>query len=530
MPFALDSSPELSEVSEAINYLLANFGANMAADPVTGQVTGPTGIVIAYLYKYLSVKYSDSSDGSVNFSNTPTNRLYYGLRNSNDSTESTNPADYIWYKVVGGFGTTKFLFYQTTGGRQVGIAIDTTNPSSNYVQDAGTAIDLDLLTAGKGRQVAYPTIYQWTATITPPSRPTTTTTFTWSTGAYTAPSGWTTTPTTDTTPGHYLWAITVPLSASPNDLTSVCDWTNTSYAIYNLAYNGANGANGSNGSNGLNFLNAYLVQDQSYSPPSFTTTTSGATIPSGWTGTAPSVAVGQVLWYIQGQYNSSSVTINGIAANTTYWTGPIAASIFQDIRSDNWNGSNPPTASNVGTWGTTGYYISRTDGNMYANGFYARGVMKVNGAVYNPGLGYTTAIDVNASAGSSIGVIGYSNVSTGFGVVGWTQNASASVGVNGTSTVIGSTGVLANNTANGIALDVAGKMQISNNTLVTNLNADLLDGQHAAAFVNIASGATNGDYLYYLNNNTTPSNQTTRAAWIKVATNTGGYVWFPGYL
>jgi hypothetical protein len=518
MPFALDSSPELSEVSEAINYLLANFGANMAADPVTGQVTGPTGIVIAYLYKYLSVKYSDSSDGSVSFSNTPTNRLYYGLRNSNDSTESTNPADYIWYKVVGGFGTTKFLFYQTTGGRQVGIAIDTTNPSSNYVQDAGTAIDLDLLTAGKGRQVAYPTIYQWTATITPPSRPTTTTTFTWATGAYTAPSGWTTTPTTDTTPGHYLWAITVPLSASPNDLTSVCDWTNTSYAIYNLAYNGANGANGSNGSNGLNFLNAYLVQDQSYSPPSFTTTTSGATIPSGWTGTAPSVAVGQVLWYIQGQYNSSSVTINGIAANTTYWTGPIAASIFQDIRSDNWNGSNPPTASNVATWGTTGYYISRTDGNMYANGFYARGVMKVNGAVVNPGFSsYTTALDANASATASIGVIGYSNVSTGFGVVGWTENASASVGVNGTSTKVGSTGVLANNTANGIALDVAGKMKISNSTLVTNLNAELLNGLKYDSIA--AAGTGTGNYA----GTTKPSGTTTTNEWLKIKIGTTFY-------
>ena len=64
MPFALDSSPELSEISEAINYLLANFGANMAADPVTGEITGPTGLVIAYLYRYLSVKYADSADGS----------------------------------------------------------------------------------------------------------------------------------------------------------------------------------------------------------------------------------------------------------------------------------------------------------------------------------------------------------------------------------------------------------------------------------------------------------------------------------
>ena len=119
MPFALNNNPELSEVADAINYLLGNFGANIAADPVSGEITGPVGTVIGYLYQYLAVKYADSADGSLNFSNTPTNRGYYGLRNTNDSLESTNPADYIWRKVAGGFSTTKFLWYQTGGGRQI---------------------------------------------------------------------------------------------------------------------------------------------------------------------------------------------------------------------------------------------------------------------------------------------------------------------------------------------------------------------------------------------------------------------------
>lgn len=510
MPFALDSSPELSEISEAINYLLANFGANIAADPVTGQITGPTGTVVAYLYKYLAVKYADSSDGLLNFSNSPTGRLYYGLRNTNSSTESTNPADYIWSKVAGGFGTTKFLYYQTTGGRQVTIAVDTTNPSANYVQEDGSAIDLDILTSGKGRQVAYPTIYQWTLTITPPARPSTTTTFTWATGAYTAPSGWTTTPATNTTPGAYLWAITVPLSANPNDVTSTCDWTNTSYAIYNMAYNGTNGSAGTNGTNGLNFINAYKVQDQSLAAPTFTTPTSGATIPSGWVGTAPSVAVGQVLWYLQGQYNSSSVTINGIAPNTTAWTGPIAASIFQDIRSDNWNGSNPPTATSVGTWGTTGYYISRTDGNMYANGFYARGVMKVNGSVYNSGIGSTTAVDVNAAAGATEGVVGYTNTSTGHGIVGWTNASVLATGVQGTGTTSATIGVTANNTGGGVALKVAtGRMTIDNSTLVTNLNANYLRG------LNYQNVPANGTGTANFVGTTKPSSSTTNNVWMK---------------
>jgi len=82
MPFALNNDPSQSEISEAINYLLANFGPNISADPDTGQVTGPGGIVIAYLYRYLAIKFSDSYDGSVNFGDSPTNRFYYGVRNT----------------------------------------------------------------------------------------------------------------------------------------------------------------------------------------------------------------------------------------------------------------------------------------------------------------------------------------------------------------------------------------------------------------------------------------------------------------
>jgi hypothetical protein len=147
MPFALDSNPEISEISEAINYLLGNFGANLSADPNTGEIKGPTGNVIAYLYKYLAVKYADSADGLLNFGDSPTGRLYYGLRNSDQSVESTNPADYIWKQVAGGFGTTKFIWYQTGGGRQIEIVVDTVSPALGFVQPTTAAIDLDIITS-----------------------------------------------------------------------------------------------------------------------------------------------------------------------------------------------------------------------------------------------------------------------------------------------------------------------------------------------------------------------------------------------
>lgn len=167
MPFLLDGNPTSGEISEAINYLLSNFGQTVSADPSTGQIIGPTGSVSGYLYKYLNVKYADSFDGTLNFSNSPTGRLYYGLRNSSSSVESTNPSDYIWYLVAGGFGTTKFLWYITTGGRQIQFSVATASPNSGWVQDDGTAIDLDVITGSGG--VANFVVIRITNTFTAPT-------------------------------------------------------------------------------------------------------------------------------------------------------------------------------------------------------------------------------------------------------------------------------------------------------------------------------------------------------------------------
>lgn len=412
MPFALDSNPSQSEISEAINYLLANFGSNLVADNTTGIISGPSGVLVAYLYQYLAVKYADSYDGSVNFSNSPTNRQYYGLRNTNSTVESTDFADYIWYKATGGFGTTKFLWYQTSGGRQINFYVGTTAPDTTYLQETGPAIDLDFVTTAASTTAynsALPSIYQWTSSSTPPARPTTTSTYTWSTGAYTAPSGWSTTQPVNTTPGSYLWAITIPLVVLSTTTTSTLDWTNTSYAIYVAGSNGANGSAGTPGANGLTAITAYLVQSQSSAAPSTPSNTTGPTAPSGWSLTAPSVTVGSVLWYTFGQYNSSSGTIDGVPAGQTKWGTPTAASVFQDIRSDNWNGSNPPVAGTPSTYGTAGYYIQRATGDMFLNSIYGRGVAQFDGYNNAGGTGY--AIVINQTGNQTGG--GWFNAGTG---------------------------------------------------------------------------------------------------------------------
>ena len=88
MPYLLDSNPSSSEISEALNYLLCNFDTSISSDANTGEVKGPTGGIVGYLYKYMAIKYADSFDGSVNFSNSPSGRSYFGIRNSNDAAES----------------------------------------------------------------------------------------------------------------------------------------------------------------------------------------------------------------------------------------------------------------------------------------------------------------------------------------------------------------------------------------------------------------------------------------------------------
>lgn len=147
MTFALDGSASQDEILAAVNYLLCNLGPSNYSNQQTGEIVNAAGQIIGYLYKYIHIKYADSFDGSTNFSNTPTNRLYYGIRNSDDITESTNPTDYVWVKVDGGFGTTRFLWYLTIGGRQIQFQVAMTQPNTGWTLDGGAAIDLDTITA-----------------------------------------------------------------------------------------------------------------------------------------------------------------------------------------------------------------------------------------------------------------------------------------------------------------------------------------------------------------------------------------------
>jgi hypothetical protein len=145
--FGLVPGSNLNDWMGALNYCLSNVNiANNAltVNTNTGVVSVPgNGLVYSYLYRYLLVAYATSADGTQNFTvGSPTNATFYGLLNKDNNTPDTNPADYIWYSVAGGFGTTNFFWYQTPVAGQIQIYIGASAPGSSYVQDTGSPIDL----------------------------------------------------------------------------------------------------------------------------------------------------------------------------------------------------------------------------------------------------------------------------------------------------------------------------------------------------------------------------------------------------
>ena len=730
MPFSLTNDPSPSELSEAVNYLLANFSPNLSADNGTGQITGPVGEIAGYLYKYMAVKYADSFDGSLNFSNSPINRSFYGLRNSNDPTESSNYADYVWYRATGGFGTTKSLWYISTGGRQIQFAVSTTAPDVNWLQDTGASIDLDVITSSStpviaqqfvpyftpavlqvprtggplapvftgitpamyasngiaivpftdaqtdasgsfvnntwrignssttgygdisltnitignptdagdyalwpaptamssspafitvpvryknstgtvsqagvatvqliftdpgaagsngpsvdisgytafaesaggaynpatatlsavyanvssptfswsitgatpasstaasvvitpssavtnvvvtltvngtnlispisrtinmpvvydgaagaaganGVMSAFPTIYQWTSSSTPPARPITTSTYTWSTGAFTAPSGWYTSAPSNTTAGNYLWSLTVPLNEPATAVTTSIDWTNIAYAIRAIAYNGANGANGDAGSPGNPGAATFVVTRSANDSSAPTNAEVNAVI-----GRNP--VSGDIVTVSYNNYNNAVVYryITSWVLFNTYITGSL---IVQETITSDKMVTNLMKADNVLTRGLT---VRDDSGNVllssgtplnYTNITPSSGWLNSNVTLGTLGAGsFATLSQITAAnastyiAGASIGtaqvgLLTAANIAAG---TIWTNNlqvgstpALSGTTMTGAGAVINSTGTFAlGNSSTNIAYD-GSTMYLNGNVVATgNIN------------------------------------------------------------
>lgn len=121
-------------------YQISTNGASEGSDTLTTLPS--SGEPVGYPYQFIHIKYGDDPVGG-GFSNTPTNKMYWGVYNSTSSTESTNPADYTWFKSSSGFSTNIFLYYLILGNRNIKFTLATSQPSYKWSVDAGLAIDLD---------------------------------------------------------------------------------------------------------------------------------------------------------------------------------------------------------------------------------------------------------------------------------------------------------------------------------------------------------------------------------------------------
>jgi hypothetical protein len=417
MTFALTSNPSQSEISEAINYLLANFGANLSVDPNNGQITGSSGIIIAYFYKYLSVKYANSFDGTVNFNNSPTNQGYYGLRNTDSSVESSNPADYIWYQATGGFGTTKFLFYETSGGRQINFVVATTTPGTSYVQESGPAIDLDVVTNS-------------TATA----------------------------------------AAAAALAVANNKLSKI-------------------GADNLQGPISLNTSDSILVG----------TTTDGVSIGNtGIIGRKASVTTFSV------SNTGDAIFAGALSAATGTFSGSLSAATgsFAGSLSSATGTFSGSLSAATGTFsgslsaatGTFAGSLSAATGSFTGNITGAANINITGSGIFGGATssgGNTYAVVANSAYGAQGGIISYStNAFTG-AMAGYASGAA----FGGYFDSSGSQAALAcSRSGSGPALQVNGPMTITNSTLVSNLNAQYLNGNSSSAFLPVGGNAVSATY------------------------------------
>lgn len=165
---------------------------------------------------------------------------------------------YSW-QVTGGTPTTastqSIVVTPDSNATSIGVVLTVTG--SNLSDPITKSISMPVVFNGvagqagsNGMMSVFPTIYQWTSSSTAPTRPTTTSAYTWSSGAFTPPTGWYSVSPSNTTTGNYLWSITYPLSAVATATTGTLNWTNTSNPIRCIAYNGTNGSTGATGSGG----------------------------------------------------------------------------------------------------------------------------------------------------------------------------------------------------------------------------------------------------------------------------------------
>ena len=535
-----------SQVVDAVNYLLVNLGSGngtgnvgnaVTINTTTGQVS-QGGTLLSYYYQYLYVRYATNSSGTTGFSTSPTNATYFGVFNNASGTLYpassllTNPANYQWTQVSGGFSTNKFLWYSTIGGQQISFDIATTAKNSNYVQaPTGTPINLQQVTAATTLPIVVLNTYQRSNTA--PSTPTGGT-YNFSTLQFLAPSGWSNSIPAGNS-AFYSSQNTFQADAAGNVVVGPNGpWTTPVLT----GQNGNNGSNGANGANGVNGYSTYLYnvfQSANATPGtptggSYNFSTAVGIPPTGWlnyptsTGnnavyvttasvqtTTPNVTVTGLTWSSPTQYTGGNGTPGprgfipmGYVLTPTTPVGASDANLTTWFQSPRTNTTAPigtgyvPVDGDVAAFTLTGnpnvvvvnQFTASTQTWAAAPGQVVNGNVFVTGSINSNKLAandiYTLKLQsTNATFGSPTGFGFWLDAATGNAYMANTVTIGNSLRVGNTAN-IGNSLTIGNNLTVGANATIGGNLTIGGLTTNGNLNPNVVTNS------SIASGVDGG--------------------------------------
>jgi len=244
-------------------------------------------------------------------------------------------------------------------------------------------------TGQAGLQVARPAVYQW-ALSTPSISGSST--YTWSSGAYTAPSGWSTTITAAPSAGFILYTATATVTDVATATSTTFSWTTASIVV--SGYAGTNGATGPTGGAGVTgptggagassrIMYARIASNPT--PVSGTVTVSGDNRPTGSEGSAVWGASFNVTWYANDpdpSSNNSLYQADGIYnGSTTSWSTPYISALKVGALSAVSTNTGSLTISGTlqsNTAAISGTTMTGSGGVLYSSGNFAFGNSTTN--------------------------------------------------------------------------------------------------------------------------------------------------------
>jgi len=459
--FAVDVSSSSSDIISALNYALANLSDNtnllqanvLVANTATGEITTTstngsgytTDTIVSYLYQYMAVKYANTSTGSSGFTSNSALAQYYGLRNSANTTISSNPADYVWFQATGGFGTTKSLWYQTIGGRQIAFFVGNTGPDNSFVSvpDMPTAnstpLNLDTVTSAQNNQIVNVNAYYQAniAPATPSGGSYDFTTFT-----LTAPAGWTANIPSTANTSVYISSAAFTGNSSATAAPPATDWTTP--ALYATNFSANTGAPGERGFVPMGYV-ITASDPTAYSNIALTTAYS-----SSRTNASPPIGLG----FAPIQYDTAQFAYQDLfSGNTTTTVKQYDGTGWQDVVGNVISGglfvggsitANALNANEV--YALTVASTNANVGNIASAGFWLDSVSGNARLAGNTNIGNNLIVGQNAQIGANLNV-----------------GSSATVGANLT---VGNNAVIGGFTTIGSNVSIGGNLTVGNNTVI----------------------------------------------------------------